>query len=328
MDTLLEDAVARWRTAGLLDEQTVAAIRTHEERSQAVPAEIDGVDAGDRVLPSGRAGLVAEGLAYLGAALAFGAGVALFAELWTDLSGIARTSVAGFGTVALAGAAAALSGAASAAVGRLRSVLAALAVVGVATTVGVGLDELTTIDGDLLALLVGLSGLAAGIPAHRWRPSWPTTLALGAALMTAVVAAELVVGLAADDEPLVFGVTAMGIGLAWAALGWAGVARPRHAFEITGLLTGGVGVQTLAFDQFPVAALVVGLVVAGGVLAVGIAEERTSPAVLGGLGITVFAPQLVVEVFGDTIGGPLALFVGGLALVAVAITVLRQRADA
>ena len=31
----------------------------------------------------------------------------------------------------------------------------------------------------------------------------------------------------------------------------------------------------------------------------------TAPAVLGGLGITVYAPQLVFDLFGETVGGPL-----------------------
>lgn len=101
--------------------------------------------------------------------------------------------------------------------------------------------------------------------------------------------------------------------------------RPRSAFEITGLLVGGIGVQILAFETFTVPVLLVGLAVAGGAMAVGLSEDRTSPAVLGGLGITVFAPQLVFEVFGETVGGPLALFVGGISLVTVAVTILRRK---
>lgn len=317
METVLEEAVRRWRDADLLDHATADAIRSYEE---------DRADADGTVLPDGRAGLVAEGLAYLGAALAFGAGVTLFAELWDDLSGVARTLTAATGTIAVGGAAAALGGARSDAVRRLRSLLSALAVVGVALTVGIGLSALTGVDEDVVTLAAGAAGLAAAVPVHLARPSWPSALVMGATLVTALIAAEGVAGL--DETEVAAGVTLVGIGLAWAALGWSGRLRPRSAFEVPGLLAGGVGVQVLAFEVFPVPALVVGLAIAGGVLALGMVEERTAVAVLGGLGITVFAPQLVFEVFGDTVGGPLALFVAGVALVGVAVMVLRQRSEA
>lgn len=329
MQTVLEQAVRRWRDADLLDDATADAIRSYEEgRADAAtpPSTPDGGGDDDGLLPRGRAGLVAEGLAYLGAALAFGAGFALFAELWDDLSGVARTLVAASGTIAIGGAAAALAGATTDAVRRLRSLLSALAVVGVALTVGIGLSELTGVDDEVVALAAGAVGLAAAVPVHLARPSWPSALAMGGTLLTTLIAGEGVVGL--DETEVAVGVTLVGIGLAWAALGWSGRLRPQSAFEIPGLLAGGVGVQVLAVDAFPVAALVIGLAVAGSVLALGMVEERTAMAVLGGLGITVFAPQLVFEVFGDTVGGPLALFVGGVTLVGVAVMVLRQRSEA
>jgi hypothetical protein len=159
---------------------------------------------------------------------------------------------------------------------------------------------------------------------HLVRESWPTTLALGAAVLTTVFgSAEL---LSLLDGPVVPGVVLMGLGLGWAVAGWSGTVRPRSAFEVTGLLTGGVGVQMLTFEEAAaVVALLVGLAVAGGALAVGLSQDRVSPAVLGGLGVTVFAPQLVFELFGDAVAGPLALFVGGVSLVTVAVVILRDQ---
>lgn len=319
MDEELKAAVARWRDASLIDEQTARAIHRFEEATPTTdePAQEPGSP------PDGRVGRLAEGLAYLGAALAFGAGFALFSELWAELGGIGRTLTAAGGTVALGGGAAALGRANSRPVARLQSLLAALAVVGTALTVGIGLTELTRMDEETTTMLAGAAALIVVVPIHLTRPSWPTALAAGAALLTTVVAAEAAAGLA-DDEVWA-GVTLMAIGLAWSALGWRGILRPRAAFEIPGLLAHGVGVQVLAFEAFPVAALLVGLAVSGAVLAVGTREARTSPAVLGGLGFTVFAPQLAFQLFGETIGGPLALFVGSLALVAMAVVVLRRR---
>lgn len=316
VDPVLEDAIGRWREADLVDDATAVAIRRFEDEREDDDARTDEP-------PVVRGGLVAEGLAYLGAALAFGAGVALFAEVWVELGGLARTLVAASGTIAIGGATMALGGDASPAVRRLRSLLASLTIVGVALTVGVGSAELTALGDELVALLAGAAALVVAVPVHLARPSWPSALALGASVVTTVLAAEAVVGVV-DDE-VAIGVTLAALGLAWASLGWAGWLTPRSAFELPGLLAGGIGIQTLAVDAFPIAALVVGLVVAGGVLAVGLLEDRTPPAVVGGLGVTVYAPQLVFEVFGDAVGGPLALLVGGLTMVTVAVLVLRQR---
>ena len=329
VDPRIDDALERWRDAGLVGDDEVEAIRAFE-RGGHEPS--DG-DAGppppppdeDGLLPEGRAGLLAEGLAYVGAALAFGAGATLFAELWNDLSGVARTLVAAAGTMALGGAAAALAGPTSDAVRRLRTLLWALAAVGVGLTVGIGLVELVDTSGAVARTTGGAAALVAAAAVHRRRPSWPTALVAGGALLLFLLSGEELLGL--DSSEVAAGVTVAAVGLAWASLGWAGWLRPRSAFEVTGLLAGGVGIQVLAFDAYPLTALAVGLLVSAGAVAVGMVEERTSPAVLGGLGVTVFAPQVVFELFGETIGGPLALFVAGLTLVAVAVLVLRQRSE-
>lgn len=319
MDTTLERALERWRDADLLTEEQVSDIRTWEDEH---PGDRASSTATDGRSDSGSS-RVAEGLAYVGAALALGAGFALFGELWADFGTAARIGLLAVGTALLGTGAFALRDRVEGSLYRLATVLSALTVVGVAATVAVTMVELTTVDDGWIAVAAGLSALAVGTPVHLARESWPTTLALGAALLTAVFGAESLFDLL--DGPLPPGITLMGIGLAWAAAGWSGLARPRSAFEVTGLLAGGFGVQLLAFEDLTVVALVVGLLVAGGAMAVGLNEDRTSPAVLGGLGITVYAPQLVFELFGETVGGPLALFVGGISLVTVAVTILRRK---
>ena len=92
--------------AGIIDGATEGAIRAFEGgRTPPTGPPVDD----DGILPEGRAGLLAEGLAYVGAALAFGAGAVLFGELWNDLGAVARTLSAAAGTLALGGAAAAAS---------------------------------------------------------------------------------------------------------------------------------------------------------------------------------------------------------------------------
>lgn len=313
----IDRALARWHDADLLSDQQVADIRAFEA-ARDDGDEADGPDRAQR-----GSSLIAEGLAYVGAALALGAGLALFGDLWDGLGAGARIGLAAVGTLLLGAGAVALRDRREGSLARLAAVLGGLTVVGTAATVGIAMAELTQVEDGWIAVLAGLAALVVGTPLHLDRPSWPSTLALGAALLTAVLGAQSLFGLL--DGAVAPGVTLMGIGLAWACAGWSGLARPRSAFEVTGLLAGGIGVQVLAFDELTVVSLLVGLAVAGGAMAVGLAEDRTSPAVLGGLGITVYAPQLVFELFGDTVGGPLALFVGGLSLVTVAITILRRK---
>ena len=317
MDTTLERALTRWHNAELVTDDQIDRIRDFEDdrgHSDPVPSS-----SGDR----DRSNLFVEGLAYLGAALAFGAGFAVFGQLWDELAATGRIVLSAGGTGILGGAAFSLRDRTSGSLERLATVLAALSVVGVAVTVALTLSELTGLSDEWTAVAAGLAAVAVGTPVHLARASWPTTLALGAAVLTAAFGAGAVFGLVEGSVPI--GIMLIGIGLAWAAAGWSGLARPRSAFEVTGLLTGGVGIQTMAFGDQTVLALVFGLLVSAAAMAIGLSEDRTSPAVLGGLGVTVFAPQLVFELFGENIGGPLALFVGGVALVGVAVTILRQR---
>ena len=323
MDTTLERALDRWHDADLLTDDQVIDIRTWEERH----ADDGGPVAAtvEAITPSaGGANLIAEGLAYVGAALALGAGLALFGELWDDFGSGARIALSALGTGILGAGGWSLRERTEGSLSRLATVLAALAVVGTAATIAITMIELSSLSDSWIATTAGLGALAVGVPVHLGRASWPTTLALGAALLTAVFGVQGVLGLADGAVPA--GVTLMGLGLAWAAAGWSGMTSPRSAFEVTGLFVGGVGVQILAFEELTVLALLIGLLAAGGAMAVGLTEDRTSPAVLGGLGITVFAPQLVFELFGETVGGPLALFVGGISLVTVAVVILRRKA--
>jgi hypothetical protein len=277
--------------------------------------------------PGGRVDLVAEGLAYVGAALALGFGAAVFGDLWENLGSLGRIVMMVVPTVIVGAAGITLGDEHRGSVRRLGTVLSALAVIGVGISTAVVLAELTEVKEVAVATLTGLAGLAVGIPTHRARASWPTTIVLGAAVLLTVFAGISWIELPSSSTMI--GIILIGLGLAWASLGWSGHLRPRNAFEVTGLLTGGIGVQAMAFEGgITTTALCIGLLVSGAALAQALREERTPPAVLGGLGITVFAPQLVLHLFEDTMGAPLAIFVAGITLVAVSVLILRQRKPA
>jgi len=311
VETTVERALERWVEADVLDHGSAERIRQFEQ-ARDEPAEPD--EGRDR-------GWLAEGMAYVGAALALGAAGLVLGDVWDDLAAAGRLGVAAVATGLLVLAATVLRDHARGPAHRLCTLLSALAVLGWAATVTLGLQASVDPSADLVALVVGLATLGPAALLHRVRASWPTTLVLGGAVVTTVLGA-LAVATPQLDAPLV-GITLAGLGLAWAALGWSGHLRPRTPVEVTGLLAGGVGCQVLAFEA-PVLGASVALVVALAAVAVGVSESRTAPAALGGLGLTIFAPQLVVELLGEQVGGPLALLVAGLGLVGVAVLLLRR----
>jgi hypothetical protein len=334
MEPVVAAALERWRGTLLTDDlyEQILAFEGAQATETAVSSTPDPLMAPPPappapIAPGGKLDLAAEGLAYVGAALALGFGAAVFGSLWTELGSLGRIVMMVVPTVIVGAAGITLGDKHRGSVRRLGTVLSALAVIGVGISTAVVLTELTEVKDVAVATLAGLAGLAAGIPTHRARTSWPTTIVLGVAVLLTVFAGISWIELPSSST--VIGIILIGLGLAWASLGWSGHLRPRDAFEVTGLVTGGVGVQVMAFEGgLTTTALCIGLLVSGAALAQALREGRTPPAVLGGLGITVFAPQLVLHLFEDTMGAPLAIFVAGITLVAGSVLILRQRKPA
>lgn len=322
MEPVLDEAIDRWVDADLLAADQAVAIRDHEAARDA-----DG--GAEQATP--RRTIVAEGLAYVGAALALGAGATVLGDVWDDLAEPVRLLVAVLATAAVAVGAWALRDHEDGPARRLATLLGSLAALGVATCAGLATRYFVDPSDDVVALVVGAAGLVSAVPLHRVRPSWPTTLVLGASVATTVIAGAGVLGVELDATAS--GILLAALGLAWAALGWSGHLRPRTPVEVTGLLAGGIGCQVLAvesafsgvgFEPTAFVGTALGLLVGLGVVAIGVTEDRTGTAALGGLGVTVFAPQLLLELLPDEIGGPLALLVAGVGLVVLAVLLLRR----
>jgi hypothetical protein len=96
---------------------------------------------------------------------------------------------------------------------------------------------------------------------------------------------------------------------------------------VVGLLTVGWGAQIMAFDDDPVPGLVTAIVLAGVLVAVSIVERQTLFLVFGAVGVFVFAPQLVFEWFGDTLGAPLVLLITGLLLIVGAVGAAKLKSE-
>jgi hypothetical protein len=80
----------------------------------------------------------------------------------------------------------------------------------------------------------------------------------------------------------------------------------------------------LVFDS-PGPGVILGVATAAALLAMSVRVHSTILLGFGTAGVFVFVPQVIVEFFGDSIGVPLALFVAGVVMLALALLVARLR---
>jgi MFS family permease len=301
-----------WRGAGLLDEQQVEGILAHERATQQQDPQ-----------RSSR-GWQAEIVGYVGAAFALGAALLLLAEFYSDLLPVARAVLAGL--VMLAGllAGAALAASESAALRRLTAVLWTGSLAATAWTAGVIAGELVRVDPSWLATAVGAPTLLVGtLLLSRGRHEL-VQLATLAALITTTVG--LLTGTAVlPPEQLAVGTLLLGLGLAWGLAGAGGWLGPRWTAEVAGGLIALVGTQIIATGDRRVLGLILGLVLAAAAVALAVPTARPRLLGLGAVALFILVPQLVFELFADTLGAPATLLAVGLVLIVLAVGLGRVR---
>jgi hypothetical protein len=288
-------------------------IVTHEQ-ADAIAALGNGPD------PRRRRSVVAEVLGYLGGALAVVAALLLGRELWDELGPVVRVVLLAMVTAAVLGAGAVLGGRDGPA-GRLGGFLWAAAVVALGGTVGVAAEDLSDIPSDVTALLA--TGSALLLAAVLW---WRRREVLQhvAAFVAAVATLGAVVGLF-DDSYRAFssylGPLTWLLGLGWIAAAATGRARPAPAGWVLGALA--VLAGPLGAGEGRAAWAVVGVLSAATLVIVGVHGHRPWLLALGTAGLFVAVPVAVAEIFDAELGPLLSLLVVGLALVGLAVLLVR-----
>lgn len=311
----LLERLAAWQERGLVTEQQAAAIAAYER------GRGDGTGAAARTART----TAAEAIGYVGAALVLGAVALLVGEYWDGLTDGGRLALAALLTVVLAGAAAALRGATSAAISRLVSVLLVGAVAGVSWCASIVTGGLLGWRSDDVALAVGVVATAAAVPAHLARRQASTQLALLVAVLTLLSA--LLMRPALDLEIFWYALPYAAVGAVWLLLGDGGYLRPRVLASVTGGTVTLVALQSASFGDIRVQALMLGLVVAAGLVAAAVASGGLHHLAVGAVGLFVLVPQLVFELFGDAIGAPATLLLVGVLLVLLAVGLGRARRE-
>lgn len=302
----LDEQLDRWRDAGLLTAEQADAIRAHEA----------GRDD--------RRSLVVEGVGYLGAVLAVTGAGAVLNETWEQLASGVQLAFLLLVTALLAGAGWLLRRRESPALQRLTSVVWALSAAGAAWSAGFAATEMVDVSEDAATLVGGLGGLAPAAVFQRLRPT-PLQQTVTALAVVATTVGLLAVAPGDLDERW-YGAAVWLAGAAWLAAGHARRLHPHTTALVLGMVGLGMGAQMVAVDApWELLGLGLGVASAGAVLALGIAEQRPLFVVGAGVGALVFVPQLVFEVFGDTLGAPVALVVAGTLLVGLALVLGRVR---
>ncbi len=302
IDPGLHAKLHRWVAASLVTDAEADAIEAFE--------------AGEARAASRRVPLVTEALAYLGAALALGAGAAVLADRWADMHAITRASAVGIAALGLLLAGWLLRGSEEPAIARLTSVLWLLAsglVVWFSWVLALDVFETPT---DRMAGLVGGAvGLAVSASLYAYRRSTLQHVAVAVTLASTTAFAFY--------DPAWNGVAWCVIGVAWFGLGVARVLVPRRTALAIGSIGALVSALVLATDQHA-AGLLLGSVVAVALVAASVRLRETPILAIGVVGMFLFLVQTVAYFFQDTLGAPIALLAAGAIVLVVALVLARR----
>jgi hypothetical protein len=337
----LRQRLTAWTELGLLTTEQADAIERHErERSRFVPGDTDtagdtdtdadadadapALSRGDAEPPSRRIA-VAEAVGYVGAALAVAALALFVADVWPELTTGGQLALVGLLSVLAAGAGYAVHGQPVAAMRRLTGVLWASASLGCAWFAGIVAWDIVDAGSEATATTVGVVAAMIAVPLLLRRPGLPLhVIGLGGAVTAAASALSM-----SALQPDVFwhGLLAAAISGAWLLLARGGWIAPARTGEVLGGVAALIALQVGSFGDLRVAALVLSLVLAIGLVALAVLREAGYHLVVGALGLFVLVPQLVFEIFGDAIGAPATLLVVGLLLVLLAVGLGRVRRE-
>jgi hypothetical protein len=321
----------RWVAASLITGQQADRIASVEgvDRSAAASgppagAVHEGSGRHDGFLAPGRGGYVVEALGYLGGTLAAVAGFIAVNQLWPDIPTGAEIAFAAVGAVLLVVAGGLVQAEADPALARLRSVLWALSVGCVVAVLALLTGRVWDLSPNPAALLTaGVAALCAGV---LWRLS-PTPiqhLVLFAALaVSAGTAASWAAdGLGAGQTAGAAGYVVWLFSAVWAVLALRAIVTPVVPGEVAAAAGMLIGSQ---FTMDHLAGNLLALLTVAALMAAGVLRREVWLLGLGALGVLITVPQVASRYLPASVAAPLAVFVVGVLLLAVAVWMARGR---
>jgi len=271
--------------------------------------------------PPGRRSAVVETLGYVGGTLALVAAVRIGAESWADLGRGGRLVVLAAATAGLFGAGWRLRAGQGRALPRLASVLWMASVgafAGLLAVLLTGRGDAFAADHPLIPVAAG-SLAYAGVLWHLERRALQQVALAATAAITVVALADRV----GASAGLAAGLGLLALGAAWLELGRRGLLRPRRTAEALGVLGLVAGPETIWAGETDWA-LLLGLAVALGLVALGSLAGRTVLLGLGAAALFLFLVE-VAATWWRSLGAPLAVLLVGLGLMTAAVALSKLR---
>jgi hypothetical protein len=306
----LQEQLARWTAAGLIDLNQAARIDAAERERAAT-------------LPPRRLPLVAEVLGYVGAVIAITAIVLTVHQIWKHVPAVAELTTAGVIAVGLLLAGGAVRTDTDPALARLRSVLWLLSTAAAAAFVAVLTDQYIRLSDTAGALTTAAAALVYAVP--LW---WRNRSTLQHLAVFGAAVAVLETGIDSIDPhagPLQFGIALWLIAVAWGVAVARGLLGPAPI----GMLLSGAGALAGAVTAMDhPAGVVLAIATVAGLFAAGVLMHQVPMIAIAAVGTIYVVPDVASRYLPGSVAAPLAVAVVGLALLGVALWLARQRQKA
>jgi hypothetical protein len=297
----------RWQHAGLITADQARAIRTVEGRDEGA----------SRAIPA-----VAEVVAYVGAILVLSAVAFLATRIWPNLGVAQHLGLLTLATGLLWAAGWWMRGGRGPVLRRLVTVLWFLSASAMGWLADVAATDLWDLEDGYAAVTgVALVLYAGALYLHRRTSLQQVAVAGGVGFVCGGVS-----DIAGGDD--LFGLLLWIAGAGWIMLTRAGVLTPRRtgfALGAVGVLVGAEAVVVEFFDSPEGWGLALGLISAAALLYLSVSIGEMVLLGFGAAGLFLFLIQIVEEYLADGLGGPLALFAAGVALLFVALVTVRLK---
>jgi hypothetical protein len=322
---MLHELLARWTAEGLIDAGQAARIAAAE----AARGEFSGSPApADRAAPgrprsdrtARRSPLIVEALGYVGGALAITAGFGLIPFLWPDIPTSAELTIVAVAAIAFFTVGALLRIGSEPAFRRLRAVLWLLSTASLAAFVALLSAQIWDFNPTNEALAASAATTVYAVLLWWFSRAAPQHLAAFAA--TAVMIGTGFARLAPGTHASGPGLAVWGMSILWGAAAHRKFLVPLAAGFVaagTGLLVGAQMTMGTAAGH------VLALSTVAGLLAAGVVLRRVLLIGFGAAGVTVMVPETAIRYLPTSAGAPLAVFVVGLSLLAVALWLAKSR---
>ncbi len=323
----LDTRIDRWVEAGVITPATGDDLRRFEAEHPAAPAPVVPATAAPAPSPAPEQpralALVGEVIGYLGAVLAVSAIAFVVSQTWNDMPSGGRIALVAALTAIVAAAGVLAARAAQAPAQRLASVLLVASVALVGWLTWVVLDELTSVGDNATGQFVtgAMVITSAGIYAVRRRALAQMTLLASLAALTVTLMRPW------DMETAnAVGFVVAGLGAVWVTLAILRLLQPRQPALVTGGLLVFAALQATAFAEGRGLLLTGAVAVGVAMVPPGVARRDLIPLIVpGAIMMLAFVPQLIDHLVGDTIATMVAVGVTGIALVLLAVWMVRRQ---